>query len=125
MKTLTENAKICSECGSLKWFERFSSTQYAREYYSPTLNGEVRSNFEVQEEYNTDWEEDGDPECSECGSLDLIDLENLTPEQILELENIEDQEERVDAANTMLSGVYISSTINIRKNLIGGKVIKQ
>lgn len=108
MKTLTisSEAKMCRDCGSLEWIQRAYSTVYGRTIYGPRdESGHYNDDFDRSEDED-DWEDSGEPECHECGDTDLEEIGDLTPEQFRILYNLP-AECRIDALGLIREGVEV------------------
>lgn len=128
-----QDAKICLDCGCLDWHIRQYSTTtiYGTMSYNARENGSYGDDFERDDDaYGNDdgnWEDSDDgPECQECGNINLMDLECLTPQQFEYLYKLR-QEERAEIAQHMVAKDYEfpEDSQSKRKNLIGGKAVRQ
>ena len=120
---MTESGYMCRECGEMSYYKKYycTSSREGCSIVSPDIHGVfIEGSIEDADDESdySDWEEsDNDFECSECGSTDLLCLDDLAPEQITNLLNMEDNDERIDAAEKMLKGEY--KPARKRKGLIG------
>jgi hypothetical protein len=118
---MPHNAKICEHCGSLEWQEEWSETRSSRKTWMPNEDGEYEEEWDDDDYGGSDGELTG-TFCSECGSSHLLDLEALTEDEILELDNIA-SDERVAAARAMLNGSWDDEPE--RKGKLIGKRVRQ
>jgi hypothetical protein len=90
------------------------------------MNGSVRDSFDMDDDDNNeDWEDDGDPICSECESENLMELDNLDAKQILHLLSIDNINERKKVAEDMVTEKYYLPEEEKNDKLIGGRRIRQ
>ena len=123
-----ENAKMCLECGGFDWMIHQHShyTRHGTQSYSIRMNGSVRDSFDMDDDDNNeDWEDDGDPICSECESENLMELDNLDAKQILHLLSIDNINERKKVAEDMVTEKYYLPEEEKNDKLIGGRRIRQ
>jgi hypothetical protein len=121
--------KICLSCGNLEWRQRqyCHTTKYGSMYH--TINnsdGSADEDWESDDESgDDDWEDDGGPVCADCDSEDLLDLEELTDEQVLTLSHFEDEDDRIRAAKAMLHGEAPEDDPREGSPRIGGRKVWQ
>lgn len=104
-------ARICRSCGSLEWMEEY------RETVSQYLSHWVESDGRLDESWGDsdsvgDSEATGDELCERCNHGDLIDISDLTGNELAYLYNLS-RESRVEAAEAILRGetpeVYVEA----------------
>lgn len=124
-----KDIKICLECGCLDYRQK--------EEAHIILSGDITYSFdEVQGHYiineNTydedaaegaDWENEGAPECQNCESGDLLDVQ-LTEEQYRYLIALED-EKRIEVAKAIKEGKFTQAKPRKNAKYIGGGKVLQ
>lgn len=112
---------MCSRCGSTRWYEDFYTSGTSRHY----------SSLEEGEDYETENQDDneetgdsGDSYCTECGSSDLLAIDDLSGDEVECLRDMPSKEARDSAYDKMVDGEPIEPKAPRKGKLIGGRPIQ-